>query len=85
VAGDFIGRGVLEGQDPTGLMTKLQEKWIPTIWTSWHFWPAANVLNFVFIPLPFRVLYWSILSFFWQGYLTHVNADETTKSFQDEP
>ena len=78
VAGYFISRGLLEGRDWIGVADKLNEKCIPTLWTSWHFWPAANVLNFAMVPLQFRVLYWSVLSFFWQGYLTHTNEQQET-------
>lgn len=78
VAGYFISRGLLEGRDWMGVTNKLNEKWIPTLWTSWHFWPAANVLNFALVPLQFRALYWSVLSFFWQGYLTQTNEQQET-------
>lgn len=41
---------------------------------SWHFWPLANVFNFTFVALPYRVLFNNCLALGWNGYLSHINS-----------
>lgn len=54
VAGYFTWRTFLEGGDVQDLITKLKLKWMGAVQASWSFWPAANVINFGFVPVQFR-------------------------------
>lgn len=74
VGGYFIVRSVLEGKDWPGMYAKLQAKWWSATWASWSFWPLANVFNFSFVPIPWRVLYNNGLSLFWNAYLSRLNS-----------
>jgi len=75
VAGYFVWRTALEGKGVDAIVDKLQTKWKGAVQASWSFWPAANVVNFGMVPVPFRVLFNNSLSLLWNGYLSHVNSD----------
>ena len=45
------GSGVREGVD------KLIDRAWPTFWGGTAFWPAANIINFMYVPIQYRVLY----------------------------
>jgi hypothetical protein len=75
VAGYFTWRSMLEGTGLQGTRHKLRKQFGSTVLGAWKFWPAANIINFGMIPLEYRVLYMNVLSIFWTGYLTLVNAN----------
>lgn len=83
VAGYFCWRSVLEhkiGHRFSNIPTKLKEKWASALVASWSFWPLANIFNFSFVPLEYRVLYNNSLSIIWNAYLSNVNSRPTTKN-----
>mmetsp|Transcript_42337 Transcript_42337/g.83147 ORF Transcript_42337/g.83147 Transcript_42337/m.83147 type:complete len:223 (-) Transcript_42337:195-863(-) len=77
VAGYFVWRTILEGRD---VGEKLRARWRSGVVASLRFWPLANVVNFGFVPVELRVLYNNMLSLFWTGYLSHVNAKHLEKT-----
>jgi len=80
VSGYFAVRSVLEGSGFAGVKDKLKTRLVSSVLGAWKFWPAANVINFSMVPIPFRVLYLNVLSIFWSGYLTHVNSKKIATS-----
>jgi len=74
VAGYFAWRAILEGHGIRGVEEKLRAKWKGALRASLRYWPLANILNYGLVPVEFRVLYNNMLSVFWTGYLSHVNA-----------
>jgi len=73
VGGYFSLRSALEGKDLDGILFKLQLKWMDAVTASWTFWPAANIINFSIVPVPFRVLYNNVLSFGWNAFMSNLN------------
>jgi len=67
-------RTILEGHGLEAIAEKLRTKWKGTVLAAWKFWPPANVINFAFVKLQYRVLYVNFLSFIWNGYLSYVNS-----------
>jgi len=76
VSGYFTLRSIMEGSGIEGITDKLSTRLVKTVLGAWKFWPAANIINFGFIPLEFRVLYMNVLSVFWSFYLTYVNGQK---------
>ncbi|CAJ1936716.1 unnamed protein product [Cylindrotheca closterium] len=74
VGGYFVWRTQLEGGSLASTWNKLQLVFPQALVASWSFWPAANIVNFTLVPLPFRVLYTNLLSLFWNAYLSTVNS-----------
>jgi len=76
VSGYFTLRSIMEGSGIEGIKDKLSTRLVKTVLGAWKFWPAANIINFGFIPLEFRVLYMNLLSIIWSIYLTNVNGQK---------
>ena len=76
VCGYFTCRSLLEGSGVAGIRDKLSTRFVTAVTGSWKFWPPANVINFGLVPVEFRVLYNNVLSLFWTGYLTLLNANK---------
>jgi len=76
VSGYFTLRSIMEGSGIEGIKDKLSTRLVKTVLGAWKFWPAANIINFGFIPLEFRVLYMNLLSIIWSFYLTNVNGQK---------
>ena len=74
VGGYFTWRALLNGEGLDGVALNLKVKWEKALYASWQFWPIANIVNFSFVPVQFRVLYNNMLSLLWSGYLSHVNS-----------
>lgn len=88
VACYFTWRSALEGKDIEGILAKLEAKWSKALMASLSYWPAANLISFSFVPVPFRVLYNNVLSLFFNGYLSHINGrrmEEITSERIDNP
>ena len=44
----------------------------PTMLANWRLWPAANAVNFAFVPLKFQVLFSNLIAVIWNVYLSGV-------------
>eukprot|EP00510_Aplanochytrium_minuta_P008845 CAMPEP_0184045510 /NCGR_PEP_ID=MMETSP0956-20121227/945_1 /TAXON_ID=627963 /ORGANISM="Aplanochytrium sp, Strain PBS07" /LENGTH=237 /DNA_ID=CAMNT_0026336799 /DNA_START=345 /DNA_END=1058 /DNA_ORIENTATION=- len=88
IGGYFSFRALLEGKGFEGVRSKLERKWAGALTASWCFWPAANVISFSFVPVPYRVLYNNCLSLGWNGYLSNLNSarlQDVTEERVDDP
>lgn len=50
----------------------LKEKWITINTSGLLVWPAANIINFKFVPVQYRVLYVNMIGLGWNTYLSAV-------------
>lgn len=60
---------LLEGGSPSEY---LQEKWIKINTGGLLVWPAANIINFRYIPSQYRILYVNMIGLGWNTYLSAV-------------
>ncbi|KAH9845956.1 hypothetical protein C2E23DRAFT_917661 [Lenzites betulinus] len=73
----FIGSmGVMEGRDAHHIEQRYQDLYKPAILANWQVWPVAQLVNFHFMPLPYRVPFQSTCGVFWTLYLSLLNAKE---------
>ncbi|KAH9853170.1 hypothetical protein C2E23DRAFT_729080 [Lenzites betulinus] len=73
----FIGSmGVMEGRDASHIGQRYQDLYKPAILANWQVWPVAQLVNFRFMPLPYRVPFQSTCGVFWTLYLSLLNAKE---------
>ncbi|KAJ7630719.1 hypothetical protein FB45DRAFT_916372 [Roridomyces roridus] len=80
----FIGSmGVLEGRSRQQIAQKYRDLFMPTLLTNWSVWPVVQVVNFRYMPLPFRVPFQSTCGVFWTLYLSTVNSREERKQDRD--
>jgi protein Mpv17 len=50
-------------------------KVLPLIVANWAFWPAAQLLNFRFVPVQHQVSFVGVCMAAWSAYLSHVQFD----------
>ncbi|CAO1305237.1 unnamed protein product [Diamesa hyperborea] len=68
----FYSASLLEGKSLAESTNVLKSKFLTVYITDWSVWPAAQFLNFYFIPLPYRVLYINVMTMFYNCYLCYV-------------
>lgn len=57
----FVSLGLMEGQGPRGAWDSMRSKLKPTLLANWGLWPAANYVNFAFVPSEQRILYVNVV------------------------
>ena len=73
--GIFIGSiGIMEGRDAAHIRRKYSDMFKPALITNWQVWPLAQVINFRFMPLAYRVPFQSSCGVFWTLYLSILNS-----------
>jgi hypothetical protein len=45
---------------------------MPTLVASYFLWPAAQIVNFLLVPLDLRVLYTNLVSIAWTAYISNM-------------
>eukprot|EP01031_Cornospumella_fuschlensis_P027096 gene27096-32739_t len=56
---------------------KLRNDLPTTILTNYTVWIPAQLINFQFVPIPFRVLWANAVGFFWNIYLSYAAVNST--------
>lgn len=73
----FWGIKLLEGGTLQEARANVASKFGPTLMANYVLWPAANFVNFRFIPSEQRILYINVIALFWTAYMSHM-ASKTT-------
>jgi protein Mpv17 len=65
---------------------ELKQKWVPTVMAGYKLWPAAHVINFLFVPTQQRILYANVVSVAGTYILSRAAAGDysTISKFDDE-
>ncbi|KZP32199.1 hypothetical protein FIBSPDRAFT_723018 [Athelia psychrophila] len=76
----FIGAmGIMEGRSPAQINQKFADIYLPALFANWKVWPLAQLINFRYMPLAYRVPFQSTCGVFWTLYLSILNAKEDEK------
>jgi len=76
----FMGSmGVMEGRSREQIQQKYTDIFMPALIANWKVWPLAQLINFRYMPLLYRVPFQSTCSVFWTLYLSILNAKEDEK------
>ena len=71
----FIGAmGAMEGRDISHIGQKYRDIYKDALVANWQVWPLAQIINFRYMPLPYRVPFQSTCGIFWNLYLSLLNA-----------
>jgi protein Mpv17 len=65
---------LLEGKSLEESYKQVSAVFVGTYVTGSVFWPAANMLNFMFVPPSGRVAYVNAAGLIWNAYLSLVNS-----------
>ncbi|KYR00993.1 pmp22 family protein [Tieghemostelium lacteum] len=64
---------VLNGRTLTDAKKQIKNELLyPALAYNWCLWPAAQYISFAIVPLNFRVLYVSVVSVFWNIFLSNL-------------
>ncbi|KAI0786034.1 hypothetical protein C8Q75DRAFT_299481 [Abortiporus biennis] len=73
----FLGSmGIMEGRDVPHIRGKYNDLYVPLLITNWQVWPIAQLINFRFMPLAYRIPFQSTCGVFWTLYLSIANSRE---------
>uniref|UniRef100_A0A060T8S9 ARAD1D13706p n=1 Tax=Blastobotrys adeninivorans TaxID=409370 RepID=A0A060T8S9_BLAAD len=67
---------VMENGDRAAVTEKLRTSYLPTLVLNYAIWPAAQFINFLFIPGPMQIPFSSTIGVFWNAYLSLKNASK---------
>lgn len=71
--------GFMEARDVAGIKQKFFDMYTPAMIANWRVWPVIQLVNFRYMPLPYRVPFQSTCGVFWTLYLSLLNAREDMK------
>ncbi|XP_070579442.1 mpv17-like protein [Ptychodera flava] len=69
-AGFFVVMDFLERKED--VFAEAKKKTIPTWMAGLVFWPPAQFINFMFVPLHYRVVYVGIVAYLWANFLCYM-------------
>jgi protein Mpv17 len=73
----FCAMGAMEGHGIDKIKEKFRVTYIPALKANYYIWPLAQVINFRFMPLRYRVPFVGITGVLWTGYLSLLNSTTT--------
>lgn len=68
--------GFMEGSRTDQIQSKYKDMFTPALLANWQVWPLAQLVNFRYMPLPYRVPFQSTCGVFWTLYLSILNAKQ---------
>lgn len=66
-------RCFVRGNSVSETKSRISKEFNRDIIENWKFWPLAQFLNFLLIPMKFQILYVNVLGVAWQSYLTRLS------------
>jgi len=76
----FVGSmGAMERRNVAEIRERYADMYTTALLTNWKVWPVAQLMNFRYMPLPYRIPFQSTCGVFWTLYLSLLNAKEDKK------
>uniref|UniRef100_A0A1B0CQT8 Uncharacterized protein n=1 Tax=Lutzomyia longipalpis TaxID=7200 RepID=A0A1B0CQT8_LUTLO len=71
----FVTLGLLDGQSRSEIVDEMKQKFIRLYTAEWIIWPPAQIINFLWLPSKYRVLYDNTISLGYDVYTSRVAND----------
>ncbi|XP_057318115.1 mpv17-like protein 2 [Microplitis mediator] len=71
----FFGHEMLEQRDFRLMYGEILEKLLETYKVDCCFWPPTQILNFLFVPIQYRVIYINLMNVFYNIFLSYTKYD----------
>ncbi|XP_008557114.1 mpv17-like protein 2 [Microplitis demolitor] len=71
----FFGHEMLEQRDFRLMYGEILEKLVETYKVDCCFWPPTQMLNFLFVPMRYRVIYINLMNVFYNIFLSYTKYD----------
>ncbi|KAJ1661396.1 hypothetical protein GGF38_003662 [Coemansia sp. RSA 25] len=78
IAGFFVAMNFMEGRNWESARIRLREYYLPTMAANYAVWPLVQTVNFGFVPTLYRVPFCSIVSIFWNAFISWANAQSAS-------
>ena len=75
LSGFFMFQSFIQTFDSEGIKKGFQtwkDKIKVTMLTNWKIWPAATMINFMYVPIQYRVLFANFIGLFWNIILSYI-------------
>jgi protein Mpv17 len=69
--------GIMEARSPRQIRERFSALYQTALVANWKVWPMAQLVNFRYMPLPYRVPFSQTCGVFWTLYLSILNSEET--------
>lgn len=73
----YLTISLMEGKRVSQAVDIVREKFVPTMLANYMLWPAANFINFRFIPPEQRILYVNVIYVGWVSFLSSMASSDT--------
>ncbi|XP_033216918.1 mpv17-like protein 2 [Belonocnema kinseyi] len=71
----FFGHGFLERRNLKEINEEVQHKFLHTWKVDWCFFPPAQMVNFLYVPVQYRVLYINMMTMLFDIFLSYVKYE----------
>ncbi|KAL0481351.1 ER membrane protein complex subunit 2 [Acrasis kona] len=78
VFGFFVGISLLQGKTSRQSLEKAQSEFLPTYKLDLAVWPAVQFINFLLVPLKYRMALINFVNVFWNAYMSSVSTKDIT-------
>ncbi|KAJ3916440.1 hypothetical protein F5877DRAFT_91749 [Lentinula edodes] len=74
----FGSMSILEGR-PDEAIPRIKNSYVPTLTRGWCLFIPAQIVNFAFVPVSMRILFFSTVALCWSTSTLSINTNDTIK------